>query len=52
MKAKRRKFLLASSLCQEAHLFLWDEPLNCIDIFSRMQLEELSVKVQAYTPLS
>ena len=33
--------LLAASLCQRAHLYVWDEPLNYIDLFSRMQLEEL-----------
>ena len=36
--------LLASSLCQRAHLYLWDEPLNYIDVFSRMQIEELLLK--------
>ena len=24
-----------------AHLYIWDEPLNYIDVFSRMQLENL-----------
>lgn len=43
-EGQKKKILLASSLCQEAHLFLWDEPLNFIDIFSRMQLEELLLK--------
>ena len=43
-EGQKKKVLLASSLCQEAHLFLWDEPLNFIDIFSRMQLEELLLK--------
>ena len=38
---ERRKVLLAASLCQQAHLYLWDEPLNYIDVFSRMQIEEL-----------
>lgn len=38
---QKKKVLLASSLCEPAHLFLWDEPLNFIDIFSRIQLEEL-----------
>lgn len=38
---QRKKVLLAASLCQSAHLYLWDEPLNYIDLFSRMQLEEL-----------
>ena len=38
------KVLLASSLCQRAHLYLWDEPLNYIDVFSRMQIEKLLLK--------
>ena len=38
---QKKKVLLARSLCQQAHLYLWDEPLNYIDLFSRMQLEEL-----------
>ena len=41
MKGRKKGLLLASSLCEPAHLFLWDEPLNFIDIFSRIQLEEL-----------
>ena len=39
--AGQKKVLLARSLCQSAHLYVWDEPLNYIDVFSRMQLEEL-----------
>ena len=38
---QKKKVLLARSLCQPAHLYIWDEPLNYIDIFSRMQLETL-----------
>lgn len=38
---QRKKVLLAASLCQEAHLYLWDEPLNHIDVLSRMQIEAL-----------
>ena len=33
--------LLARSLCQRAHLYVWDEPLNYIDIASRIQIEDL-----------
>lgn len=40
-EGQKKKVLLARSLCEPAHLFLWDEPLNFIDIFSRIQLEEL-----------
>ena len=33
--------LIAKSLCEQAHLYVWDEPLNYIDIYSRMQIENL-----------
>ena len=33
--------LLAASLCTRAHLYVWDEPLNFIDVISRMQVEDL-----------
>lgn len=38
---QKKKVLLAKSLCDPAHLYIWDEPLNYIDIFSRMQIEQL-----------
>ena len=38
---QKKKVLLALSLCKPAHLYLWDEPLNYVDLWSRMQLEEL-----------
>lgn len=38
---QKKKVLIARSLCEQAHLYLWDEPLNFIDVFSRMQIEEL-----------
>lgn len=38
---QKKKVLLALSLCKPAHLHLWDEPLNYVDLWSRMQLEEL-----------
>lgn len=38
---QKKKVLLATSLLTPAHLYIWDEPLNYIDIFSRMQLEKL-----------
>ena len=43
---QKKKVLLAASLCEQAHLYIWDEPLNFIDVFSRMQLEELICKFQ------
>ena len=41
---QKKKVLLAGSLCMQAHLYIWDEPLNFIDVFSRMQIEELILK--------
>ena len=41
---QQKKVLIARSLCQQAHLYLWDEPLNYIDVLSRMQLERLIVR--------
>lgn len=38
---QRKKVLLARSLCERAHLYLWDEPLNYVDVLSRMQIEGL-----------
>ena len=40
-EGQKKKVLLAASLSKPAHLYLWDEPLNFIDIFSRMQIEKL-----------
>ena len=38
---QKKKVLLAASLCDSAHLYIWDEPLNFIDVLSRIQIEEL-----------
>lgn len=38
---QKKKVLLARSLCQSAHLYVLDEPLNYIDVLSRIQIEEL-----------
>ena len=40
-QGQKKKVLIASSLLTPAHLYIWDEPLNYIDIFSRMQIEKL-----------
>ena len=44
---QKKKVLLARSLCEQAHLYIWDEPLNYIDILSRVQIEDL---ITAYRP--
>ncbi len=38
---QKKKVLLAASLCERTHLHVWDEPMNYIDVLSRIQLEEL-----------
>ncbi|MFS0728119.1 Lsa family ABC-F type ribosomal protection protein [Paenibacillus sp. 1P07SE] len=43
---QKKKVLLARSLCEEAHLHVWDEPLNFVDVISRMQIEELLLEHQ------
>lgn len=43
-EGQKKKVLIASSLLQSAHLYIWDEPLNYIDVFSRMQIEELLIR--------
>lgn len=40
-QGQKKKVMLAKSLCDKAHLYIWDEPLNYIDIISRVQLEEM-----------
>ncbi len=43
---QKKKVLLAASLCQQAHLYIWDEPLNYMDIYARMQLEDVILQFQ------
>lgn len=43
---QKKKVLIASSLCQQAHLYIWDEPLNYIDVLSRIQIENLILEYQ------
>lgn len=43
---QKKKVLIARSLCEEAHLHVWDEPLNYIDVISRMQIEELLLEYE------
>lgn len=44
---QKKKVLIAKSLCEHVHLHIWDEPLNFIDVLSRMQIEELLLE---YSP--
>ena len=40
---QKKKAALAACLCERAHLYVWDEPLNYVDVLSRIQLERLLV---------
>ena len=46
-EGQKKKVLIAASLLTPAHIYIWDEPLNYIDVFSRMQLEKLLLE---YSP--
>lgn len=45
-EGQKKKVLIARSLCEQAHLYLWDEPLNFIDVYSRIQIEDLILEFQ------
>ena len=40
-EGQKKKLLISASLMTPAHLYIWDEPLNYIDVFSRKQIEKL-----------
>ena len=40
-EGQKKKVLIARSLCEPSHLYIWDEPLNYIDVISRLQIETL-----------
>lgn len=43
-EGQKKKVLIAYSLCIPAHLYIWDEPLNFIDLLSRSQIEEVLLR--------
>lgn len=45
-EGQKKKVLIAASLLTPAHLYIWDEPLNYIDIFSRVQIEDMLLTYQ------
>lgn len=45
-QGQKKKVLIAAGLLRPAHLYIWDEPLNYIDVFSRMQIERLILQYQ------
>ena len=41
---QRKKVELAKALTEPANLYVWDEPLNYLDVFNHQQLEDLILK--------
>ena len=46
-EGQKKKVLIARSISESANLYIWDEPLNYIDILTRIQIEEC---IQKYRP--
>jgi lincosamide and streptogramin A transport system ATP-binding/permease protein len=46
-EGQKKKTMLAGSLCQKAHIYIWDEPLNFIDVLSHKQIENLILESNA-----
>ena len=46
-EGQKKKAALARSLSERAHLYLWDEPLNYLDIASREQIETALIESRA-----
>lgn len=42
-EGQKKKLLIAASLCDKAELYIWDEPLNFIDVISRIQIEKMII---------
>ncbi|MCI8637474.1 MAG: ABC-F type ribosomal protection protein [Clostridia bacterium] len=43
-EGQKKKVLIAKSISEKANIYIWDEPLNYIDILSRIQIEEAILK--------
>lgn len=43
---QKRKITLARFLCERANLYIWDEPLNYLDVMTRQQIQELILTVK------
>ena len=40
-EVQKKKILLGKSISENAHIYIWDEPLNYIDIQTREQIENM-----------
>ena len=45
-EGQKKKVLIAKSISQRANIYIWDEPLNYIDILTRIQIEEAILKYE------
>lgn len=45
-EGQKKKVLIAKSISESANIYIWDEPLNYIDILTRIQIEELLLKYE------
>ncbi len=43
-EGQKKKILIAKSISEEANVYIWDEPLNYIDILTRIQIEDAILK--------
>lgn len=43
-EGQKKKVLIAKSISEQAHIYVWDEPLNFIDVISKIQIEEAILK--------
>lgn len=43
-EGQKKKVLIAKSISEQANIYIWDEPLNYIDILTRIQIEDAILK--------
>ena len=46
-EGQKKKVLIAKSISEQANIYIWDEPLNYIDILTREQIEDM---ILSYEP--
>ena len=45
-EGQKKKVIIAKSISEQANIYIWDEPLNYIDILTREQIEDSILKYQ------
>lgn len=45
-EGQKKKILIAKSISEQANIYIWDEPLNYIDILTRIQIEDAILKYE------